>query len=106
VVAVDGAQRKPLTADELLPLTAWIIVKGQPTHMFSVLYYVEVFLHLQGLPMAGELAYILTTYAVLLSLRCARMPTGWVFAAHRSGVGGLLPPPRHRAEGNGTRRAQ
>ena len=32
--------------------------------MFSVLYYVEVFLHLQGLPMAGELAYILTTYAV------------------------------------------
>jgi hypothetical protein len=63
------AQRKPLTADELLPLTAWIILKGQPAHMCSVLYYVEVFLHLQGLPMAGELAYILTTYAVPLLAR-------------------------------------
>jgi hypothetical protein len=106
VVAVDGAQRKPLTADELLPLTAWIIVKGQPAHMFSVLYYVEVFLHLQGLPMAGELAYILTTYAVLRSLRCAHMTTGWVLAAHLSRVVGLLPPPRHRAEGNRARCAQ
>uniref|UniRef100_A0A7S0WUR0 VPS9 domain-containing protein n=1 Tax=Pyramimonas obovata TaxID=1411642 RepID=A0A7S0WUR0_9CHLO len=72
--AAAAPSTKVVSADDLLPLTAWLVVQSQPLQMFAVIQYIELFSRLNGQPVSGELAYILTNFMAACEWLCRGAP--------------------------------
>jgi hypothetical protein len=63
-----------VSADDLLPLTAWLVVQSQPLPLYAAIQYVELFCHLNGQRVSGQLSYILTNFMAACEWLCKGAP--------------------------------